>query len=377
MVRKSEILQIVPRLPGENDGVGDYARTLAQKLSDLGQVETLFATADSALAQKNFAHVILHYVNYGYQKRGVPFALLPILREIRARHAGRFLTIFHELYASSPPWKSAFWLRPFQLQIARAIIQLSDACIVSSETMRAQVVAAVYDRRRRSQSAATVQKIRVHPVFSNFGEPVLSADQLANRSLHRWMICGGTALLERSVRSFRAIVHRIPEEIAVRELFVIGGNENPAARAAVAAVYDRRRRSQSAATTNIGVEYRPEIAPADASQILSSCSFAWLDYFHRRDVPTDIILKSSVFAGLCAHGVVPVFPHRGSTIGIKDDGLPGPCFIDRNTSNLPALGTMAKMRADFYNWYHRHAAAEHLVRDIAMTLGLEQSKSNS
>ena len=365
MVRKSEILQIVPRLPGESDGVGDYAQTLAQKLSDLGQVETLFATADSALAQKNFAHVILHYVNYGYQKRGVPFALLPILREIRTRHAGRFLTIFHELHASGPPWQSAFWLRPWQRQIARSIAQMSDAAIVSSETMLREL------RQLRPDISASV-----HPVFSNFGEPALSPDQLANRSPHRWVICGGTALLERSVRSFRAIVDRIPEEIAVRELFVIGGNENPAVRASVAAVYDRRRRSQSAATTNIRVDYQPEIDAVEASQILTSCSFAWLDYFHRRDVPTDIILKSSVFAGLCAHGVVPVFPHRGSAIGIKDDLLPGPCFIDRNTSNLPAPETAAKMRADFYNWHHRHAAAEYVVGDIAMTLGLEQFKSN-
>jgi hypothetical protein len=366
VVEKSVILQIVPRLPGENDGVGDYARTLAQRLSELGQIETLFAAADSALAQKNFAHVILHYVNYGYQKRGVPFALLSILREIRARCRGRFLTIFHEFYASGPPWKSAFWLRPWQRQIAKSIAQMSDAAIVSSETMLQEL-----------RQLAPAIRASVHPVFSNFGEPTLSVDQLANRDPHRWVICGGTALVERSLLSFRTIVHRVPEEIAVRELFVIGGNENPAARASVAAVYDRRRRSQSAATTNIRVKYRPEIDAAEASQILTSCSFAWLDYFHRPDVPTDIILKSSVFAGLCAHGVIPVFPHPSSPIEIEDDLLPGPFFIDPNTNNLPAAETTAKLRTDSYHWYHRHAATEHLVREVAITLGFEPSKSNS
>ena len=366
MVKKSEILQIVPRLPGENDGVGDYARTLAHRLSELGQVETRFATADSALAQENFAHVILHYVNYGYQKRGVPVALLSILREIRARCRGRFLTILHEFYASGPPWKSAFWLRPWQRQIAKFIAQMSDAAIVSSETMLQEL-----------RQLAPEIRASVHPVFSNFGEPTLSVDQLADRSSHRWIICGGTALLARSLRSFRAIVHSIPEEIAVRELFVIGGNENPATRASVAAVYDRCRRSQSAATTNIRIEYRPEIDATAASQILTSCSFAWLDYFHRPNVPTDIILKSSVFAGLCAHGVVPVFPHRGPAISIVGDRLPGPFFVDPNTNNLPAAETTAKLRTESYCWYHRHAATEHLVREVAMTLGFEPSKSNS
>ncbi len=365
MVKKSEILQIVPRLPGENDGVGDYARTLAQRLSERGQVETLFATADLALAQKNFAHVILHYVNYGYQKRGVPFALLSILREIRARCRGRFLTIFHELYASGPPWKSAFWLRPFQRQIAKSIAQMSYAAIVSSETMLQEL-----------RQLAPEIRASVHPVFSNFGEPPLSADQLANRDPHRWVICGGTALVERSLRSFCAIVNRIPQLITPRELLVLGGNENRGARALLANL-QKLDGLKPSSSERLRTDYRPNISTAGASQILSNCQFAWLDYFHRPDVPTDIILKSSVFAGLCAHGVVPVFPHRGPAISIVGDRLPGPFFIDPNTNNLPAAETTAKLRTESYHWYHRHAATEHLVREVAMTLGFEPSKSNS
>ncbi|MGH8101080.1 MAG: hypothetical protein ACREIW_07265 [Chthoniobacterales bacterium] len=352
MVKKSEILQIVPRLPGENDGVGDYARTLAQKLSELGQVETLFATADSALAQKNFAHVILHYVNYGYQKRGVPFALLSILREIRARCRGRFLTIFHELYASGPPWKSAFWLCPFQRRIAKSIAQISNAAIVSSETMLQEL------RQLTPEISASV-----HPVFSNFGEPTLSPNQLVNRSPHRWAICGGTALLARSLRSFRTMLNRIPKNFSPRDLFVLGGKPSDEIRALIVDL------------PNIDVDYRPQIAAADASEILASSSFAWLDYLHRADVSTDIILKSSVFAALCAHGVIPVFPHCGTAISIAGDRLPGPFFVDPNTSNLSTANDIQKLPAQFYNWYHRHAAAEHVVREVAMTLGLEQSKS--
>ncbi len=356
MVRKSEILQIVPRLPGENDGVGDYARTLAQRLSELGQVETLFATADSALAQENFAHVILHYVNYGYQKRGVPFALMSILREIRARCRGRFLTIFHELYASGPPWKSAFWLRPFQKQIAKSIAQMSDAAIVSSETML-----------RELRQLAPEIRASVHPVFSNFGEPTLSVDQLADRDPHRWVICGGTALVERSLRSFCAIVNRIPQLITPRELLVLGGNENRAARALLANL-QKLDGLKPSSSERLRTDYRPNISAADASQILCNCSFAWLDYFHRPDVPNDIILKSSVFAALCAHGVIPVFPHPGSPIEINNGFLPGPFFIDPNTENLPATEATEKLPSEFYNWYHLHASSNRLADGIANAL---------
>jgi hypothetical protein len=73
--------------------------------------------ADS-LAQQ-CTHVILHYVNYGYQTRGVPFALLRFARELRGQLRGQWVTTFHELYAWGPPWKSEFWLRPLQVKIAR------------------------------------------------------------------------------------------------------------------------------------------------------------------------------------------------------------------------------------------------------------------
>ena len=342
----SPILQIVPRLPGTHDGVGDYAQTVARKMRELYSRETLFATPDSARAHENFAHVILHYVNYGYQKRGVPFGLLSIVRKLRRRCPGRLLTIFHELYASGPPWKSAFWLRPLQVQIAKSISQMSDVCVVSSNAMLTQLRTLTPDAN-----------ICVHPVFSNFGEPWLSADQVAKASPQRWVICGGTVLVERSLRSFRGVIDRIPENSSPRELFVIGGNDNPVTRSLLANL------------PNIRTEYHPQITSLEASQILVSCAFAWLDYFHRTDVPMDVVLKSGAFAAACAHAVIPVFPHGGSAIRIEDDLLSGPYFVDAYRVNLPH--DRAKVASEIYAWYQRHVSSEHLVRGIARLLGFE------
>jgi len=207
----------------------------------------------------------------------------------------------------------------------------------------------------------------VHPVFSNFGEPTLSVDQLADRDPHRWVICGGTALVERSLRSFCAIVNRIPQLITPRELVVLGGNENRAARALLANL-QKLDGLEPSSSERLRTDYRPNISAADASQILCNCPFAWLDYFHRPDVPTDIILKSSVFAALCAHGVIPVFPHPGSPIEIEDDLLPGPFFVDPNRNNLPAANDIEKLPAELYHWYHRHAASDRLADEIANAL---------
>jgi len=374
MNNPAAILQIVPRAPGTQDGVGDYALTVARQIRELFSYETIFLANEevpnSAQADdfqilspldpvarnnfpgKDFQHVILHYVNYGYQDRGIPFRLASILTGIRRRMSGRFLTIFHEISASGPPWKSAFWLRPFQLQIAKSIGRLSDGCIVSSDTM--------FNQLKRLVPHA---KVIVRPVFSNFGEPMLTAAQLTNRSPHRWIICGGTLLVQRSMQSFPEMINGVPEHFRPRELCVMGGQPN-------SVVHELLRSLEG-----IQTDYRPQIAGSDASTILSQSSFAWLDYFHRTDVPAAVVLKSTAFAAACAHGVVPVFPHPGSVISIETDRLPGPYFVDANNAQFPE--DIARVAMDIYQWYQRHAASENLVRGIALALGITSNGRKS
>src|SRR3954447_6479635 len=116
------VLQVLPHLPGSYDGVGDYALTLAERLRDDHGLVTVFAVAGetsvneragfqvlSGLTSLSYApchHVVLHYANYGYHTRGVPRALVKVAKERRGRIPGRWVTIFHELYASGPPWRS-------------------------------------------------------------------------------------------------------------------------------------------------------------------------------------------------------------------------------------------------------------------------------
>jgi hypothetical protein len=341
---------------------------VARKLRELFGYETIFAIHDSSgaanvdgfeirpfqipetnqLSGTEFDHVILHYVNYGYQARGIPFALVPIVRKLRHHCRGRFLTILHELYASGPPWKSSFWLQPLQKRIAKTLAQLSSVCLVSSESMRRQL-------GRLVSGAEAI----VNPVLSNFGEPELSPEQFGQRDPHRWTICGGTALIERSLKSFREIIDRIPDEISPRLLFVIGGNESATVRALLR-------------HCEIQTDYLPRLTSADASGILSSSSFVWLDYFTRPGVPGDVLLKSTAFAAACAHGAIPVFPHRSSVISVEADPLPGPFFIEPTHSEIPTARNSAQIAARFYNWYQRHASSTHLAHGIARALELSQ-----
>ena len=108
------------------------------------------------------------------------------------------MTTFHEIYAWGPPWKSEFWLRPFQVKIARELIDLSDVCFVSNAAVEKEIH--LHD---------ALKQVHLVPVMSNFGEPALT--DFSKASPKRWAICGGTALIARSLISFERMHRSIPE----------------------------------------------------------------------------------------------------------------------------------------------------------------------
>jgi hypothetical protein len=358
------LIQILPRAPGDCGGVGDYSRQLARRLREAHGITSTFISAapiESSRTADGFAilsplrtlsevvesrtALLLHYVNYGYDPHGVPVWLPSVLRRLQKAGGGRLVTIFHELYAAGSWRQSAFWLRPVQKHIARAIARLSATSIVSNETQAAQL-----------EQLASGTQIVVQPVTSNFGEPSLSLTELAERDPHRWIICGGTELLERSLTSFLPNAPRITAPYSPRELFVVGGTDSEEIRARLA-------RLQA-----IQTHYHSKVDGSVAAQILSTCAFAWIDYFHQPDVPMATILKSGVFAAFCAHGVIPAFPHDGSAIHLGQDTLPGPFFVTEARQNLPAEPERARVAQSLHDWYRRNASSQRLAETVAAAI---------
>ena len=356
------VLQILPRVSDALDGVSDYALNLAKNLLTHYEFTTVFATAqpsghssregfeivrltDAVAGAANPAHVILHYVNYGYQKRGLPFSLLSRLRQLRENCPGRLVVIFHELFASGPLWKSEFWLGPLQKTIASDVAQLADGRLVSSESMREML-----------DNIAPGLDAIVHPVPSAFGEPVIDVDQLLERDNQRWLICGGTQVIERSLRSFFGIFNAIPNAVVPKELLVVGGTENPEVRRMLMTRPDVRS------------EYHPAVSAEKASRILSTCAFGWLDYFTSRMAKPDLLLKSSSFANMCANAVVCVMPQALGAISLAGDALPGLFTIARDEVRLPSANNRPGVGHAIYEWYHRHASIASLAQVVAEKL---------
>jgi hypothetical protein len=364
MTNFRQTIQIIPSPPGPRDGVGDYARTLARRLRESHRIDSTFVTGApyagevlpdgftvlspwraviSKLNTFDEAPIILHYVNYAYERRGVPLWLPRTLHETKARR--RLLTIFHELYAAGSFRQSAFWLGPLQMRIARLAAEMSDVALVSSDFYRQQL-------HRFSPTTPIVS----HPVFSNFGEPDLSPTDMTARDPHRWVICGGTQLLERSLASFAEIVHRLSGPEAPRQLVVIGGTETPAIKLAL----------RNLAT--IKVTHYPDVQVSTASELLAGCTFGWIDYFVQTDIPLSAILKSGAFAALCAHGVIPVLPRVGEIVTVQGDSLAGPFFVDRSTQSLPDESQRSETAWAIYCWYRRNAVSASLAQTVESAL---------
>jgi hypothetical protein len=366
-IRHDCVLQIVPHLPGTFDGVGDYALNLARGLSVDHGINTTFLVSGKTSATfkdgyriisglngnacaelaREHEHVILHYVNYGYQARGVPFLLRAFVKQLRPQLRGRWVTTFHELYASGPPWTSAFWLRPFQIRIAYDMIDASTSCVVSNAPIEKAIKA--HDAGKR---------IHFVPVMSNFGEPALTDFRPASST--RWAICGGTALVARSLQLFERLCSKIPEEFAPLHLDVVGGRED----VAIVTVLDRLKRTHPA----LKVHRYAEVGIDLASEVLRQSCFGFIDYFGGGKVWPGMLLKSTAFAAFCAHGVIPVLSHQEEPIAVGGHALPEAYFLTSGTMNFPALAQVPEIRRQVYDWYHAHAASQRAARVYAEAL---------
>lgn len=230
----STLIQIVPCLAPVISGVGDYALILARGLSDKYGWVTTFVLCDSereqdrldgfkivplserssdALASALGFHdrVLLHYVGYGYQKRGCPLWLLNGLELWKNGAPHRHLVImFHELYAFGPPWRSSFWTHPIQRWIFFKLARLCDA--------------AATNRRSSCNTLSSIRKwpATYLPVFSNIGKIEVPDQAIVEPKL---ALFGSASWRKIAVkRDFSSLVE-VCRKLGITEILDIGPEE--------------------------------------------------------------------------------------------------------------------------------------------------------
>jgi hypothetical protein len=268
-----------------------------------------FVTSDCTL--------VIHYVPYGYQRKGCPFSLIRSLRHLRSMRKFRMVSVFHELYTSGPPWTSRFYVSPFQRFLFRALVRLSDQVVTSTPAYRRTL-------ERQGKNAG------MHPVISNIGEP-LDPSELKQRAN-------------------RAVVFGLPH--SRRPLFESGMLESTLEKISVDEVLEIGERC-SQPPTNIGkVQWHQcgNLSGKKVSELFLQSRFGLLYY------PRNLLSKSGVFAAYSSHRMVPVLlAQPGSSV---EEMRPQIHYLDSSDMRSLETPTLQRIADESWQWYVNTRSSE-------------------
>ncbi|WP_413172610.1 glycosyltransferase family 1 protein [Anabaena azotica] len=350
MSNLDQVTVIVPRLPPAIDGVGDYGLNLAQQMCQDFGVISEFLIGDKNWSGQDFIAgfpvrqvgiqseadllellphdqnsdqiVLLHYVGYGYARRGCPVWLVAGLE--RWRKGGnnrRLVTMFHEIYAFGAIWTSQFWTSPLQRNLAGRLVRLSDRCITSKQGY-AEIIS--------NFSKGKHSDIPTLPVFSTVGEPE-SLPLLSERS-RRLVVFGGTGTRSRVYQDSQLALQRTCEELEIEEIFDIG----PPLDLEISAI-------NNIPVTCLGIKSASEI-----SSILSTSLVGFFNY------PLAYLTKSTIFAAYCAHKLLPIgIWYEGQDV----DGLVAGknYWLGDRYQQQMNISDGQIVAENAYNWYAKHS----------------------
>jgi hypothetical protein len=335
------MIHIVPNT-GQPGGVANYAFLLAENLRRsntpgrmllIGDFENHPPTSlkvsscstnavdlQDCLQTPRDETVILHYVNYGYEKRGCPFYLVEALNQWKLEPGRKLITIFHEVNASGPPWRSSFWLAPVQRRIAREILDLSEAAVTSMHLYKDALVQ--FNPTRKNS-------IYVLPVFSTVGEPETLPDW--KERLPQMILFGSKGVRSRVWKNSKDALIRACERLNIQEIIDIG---SPIMKDTVLG--------------KLSVRSLGELESKEVSGILANACAGFLDY------PTGFLTKSTIFAAYCAHGLLPVTARKftGTEGGIREN------LHYWNISGSPNVPD--GVAANALEWYRSHTLQNHV-----------------
>lgn len=309
-------ISVIPPGPG---GVYDFAVKLADRLQ--APVTELSRTTDTSGWSGDL--MLLHFSGYGFQKRGVPLWLNNEIRSLRKRFRV-FGVIFHELYASGPPWGSAFWLSGTQRRIAHELLLQADFWFTNREGAAEWL----------SKNAPSVPNATM-PVFSNVGEPASLDVDGRHPIRERTMVVFGSNAMRVQVYDWNdGEIFKVAQREGLR-IHDIGPTIQDAAM------------SQRMAREGVVVQGR---LPAEqVSSALLKAEYGALVY------PPDYAAKSGIFAAYAAHGVCPVMLWKNGTP--RDGFQPGANYLDgfdalaggKSKLNARSIGRAARQ------WYEPHS----------------------
>jgi hypothetical protein len=355
----TQLLHIAPELPPAVGGVADYTAILTRRLveasdgtvqptiihcgkepADAIEVDfpvvdlsgkcsaTILSSTCRRLANETEVPTValVEYSGYGYSNRGAPLWLARGLRRVCGDTNGvPLITIFHELYATGPPWTSTFWVSGLQRLTAAALAWSSRAIL----TNRAESV------KWLQRYAGSDIPVDTRPVFSNVGEP--DDGTLDQRCLDRAIVFGGGRKEKVYSQQFSHL-GKILADAGITHVIDVG----PTVRT-------------PDCTGPLHFEHRGVLPKREVSRLLQSSQVGMIY------CPRDHLTKSGVMAAYLSHSVAPiVFGENNTEVGL----VPGKHYLSGNELRR-GIGTSALCEPLFRQvgqigreWYCQQAHSE-------------------
>ena len=336
--RRRRIVQVVPPLTG---GVRDFAESLRSEWARSGVDSDLIALGRAAVAVRPLHErmalaacgapvaLLLHISPYGYDPRGLCRWVLDELDAARRKLGARLrvLALFHEIYATGSPWRSAFWLGGLQAALARRLARAADVLWTNSERHAAWLREAVDGAK----------PLVAMPVFSNVGEP-----------LH----------LPRPSERRPAVLVFGSESTRQRALSKVARHAGALHALGITRVTEVGSGAPTVPRCGLPHAFLGRLAPPQVSRQLLLHRWGMLEY------PAAQLGKSGVFAAYAAHGCVAI--NVSDEPGEAEELRAGQHYlVPRGPSRVSGeeCGAMAHAAAE---WYRGHGLARQAAMFIDM-----------
>jgi hypothetical protein len=351
-----KLISIVPNFSPVSDGIGDYALSLARACQAKAGIQSHFIVANpfwkgnnrveefevshlpsrstkdllnllESLATEESAALLLHYEGYGYAQRGCPLWLVQALEQWRTGNDRyRLLTMFHELYATGPPWTSAFWLSTLQKSLTTRLARLSDQWVTSLEHYAETV-------RRLSQNMTSHSYSL--PVFSSIGEPITTPPLIERQ--RRLVVFGtGGRRIEVYKRSADDL-NRICQRLGITEILDVG----------------RSIEFDFAGKLTVPVITSGVLPGEEISRLLLDAVAGVIDY------PPGMLAKSTIFAAYCAHRMIPLVAAYGDATPADGLEMDKHYWLTDVASEQLNLDDGQVMADNALAWYQTHSLSRH------------------
>lgn len=364
MAADPDMIQIVPRLPPLLDGVGDYALRVAHWLRDhTGIVCHFIACAPNEVQARTVdgfavdipdrrqsqqlvdllqrlnpggqAPVVCQMSGYGYSPDGAPHWVVDGLRGYQRQGGVRIATVFHELFATSVPWRRTFWYTARQKTVVRELAGLSDAALCTLERNERVI--------RRWNPELPITRLAVP---SNMPEPV---NLPAWHTREAALVVFGLASSRMRAYAQAQVLQQVCRALQVETIYDVGPEL-----------------ARYPAMPGVKLVRTGVLLPPQVSHILMRCRYGYLAY------EPQTLAKSGVMAAYSSHGLATITPRSHGAIA--SDGLQsGRHYLaagELPTASVAHLQAAAQAAA---HWYAGHDVAAHaawyrsLVRPGAQT----------